>query len=132
MTSLITRTNGDPFATEANAKGATNAGGDNPRPEEKTMHLTDLLYQARQERDDAQAKYERVLADHRATYPWLVIEEKQPQPADDMTDPANWRAGDIVECVNHGGLIGATEGRKYLLEIDPNDDELSYRDDDGD
>nr|WP_289108737.1 hypothetical protein [uncultured Halomonas sp.] len=89
---------------------ATNAGGgvdqdndttiDSQQQMKPTMHITDLLFQARKERDAAQSRYEQVMADHRATYPWLVIEERADQPSEDMSDPANWLAGDIVEPIN--------------------------------
>jgi len=116
--------------------GATNAGG-SAEPEEPTteqqhmpqQHLADQLEAALASLEQAQSEVGRLQAEYRAAYPKIHGEVVL---SDDMSDPSNWRAGDIVECVNHGGLFGATEGCKYLLEIDPNDGELSYRDDDGD
>lgn len=60
---------------------------------------------------------------HRAGY------RKQPQPAEDMSDPANWRAGDWVECVDEGSTRNHidyfTNGMEYkLLE---NDGSSSFR-----
>lgn len=52
------------------------------------------------------------------------------EPEEDMTDPENWRVGDVLECVKPA--VGLTMGGMYTLEIDPNDGELSFRDDAGD
>lgn len=39
------------------------------------------------------------------------------QPAEDMADPANWKAGDVVECVS--GKRWFTEGKEYKLTAWP-------------
>lgn len=56
--------------------------------------------------------------------------ESEPHPCEDMNDPANWREGDVLECVKPA--VDLTMGGMYTLEIDPNDGELSFRDDAGD
>lgn len=54
---------------------------------------------------------------------------KQPQPTDDMNDPANWRPGDILECV--ADKVNLAAGSLYpvkrmmvkpLIDDDENDD----------
>lgn len=36
--------------------------------------------------------------------------------AEDMTDPANWRAGDLVECVKDGGYGSIDKGEVYQIQ----------------
>lgn len=95
---------------------------------EADMHITDKLCKARKERDEAQARYDQALAEHREAYPWLAIEERK-QPADDMSDPANWRAGDFISSIgNHPDL---TDGKLYqVLSMDSDNDPVI--DDDAD
>ena len=122
---------GDRQLTLSQILSATNAGNNTtePKTEAAPMHLADQLEAALMALDNAQSEVDRLQAEYRAAYPKIHGEVVL---SEDMSDPSNWRAGDVVECVNHGGLIGSTEGREYTLEIDPNDGELSYRDDDGD
>jgi len=83
-----------------------------PIIKETDMHITDKLHKARKERDEAQANYEQVLAEHRSAYPWLVIEERT-EPAEDMTNPRNWREGDWLECKSDAHDL--TGGRLYQM-----------------
>ena len=53
--------------------------------------------------------------------------------AEDMTDPANWRAGDWVEWTGEIDRTGLTAGKPYLLcHIDVEDDLAQVHDDEGD
>ena len=56
------------------------------------------------------------------------------EPSDeDMTDPANWRAGDWVEWTGEIDRTGLTAGKPYLLcHIDVEDDLAQVHDDEGD
>lgn len=88
---------------------ATNAG--NAQPEEAKMHLTDQLEQAIKSRDEAQEEVERLQAEWDAAYPNI-----SGAPKEDLSDPANWRAGDIVECTYSATHL-YTAGREYKCEV---------------
>ena len=49
-------------------------------------------------------------------------------PDVDMSDWRNWKAGDIVECINQKGWVDISEGSQYVLN---NKDFFSFVDDDG-
>lgn len=60
---------------------------------------------------------------------------KQPQPAEDMSDPANWRAGDVVECVSSEATNEPsyfTEGKHYTVVENDGSDNYKYLDDEKD
>lgn len=97
---------------------ATNAGtttDEESTPEQERpmpqQHLTDQLEAALAALDDAQKTVERLRDEYRAAYPRIHGEEK---PTEDMTDPSNWRAGDVVECV--GGIMSYKKGEQVDIE----------------
>jgi len=47
---------------------------------------------------------------------------KQPSSDDDMTDPANWRAGDIVECVAASATDLTAERLYQIISMDGDND----------
>jgi hypothetical protein len=59
----------------------------------------------------------------------------QVEPVEDMTDPANWKAGDVVECIKSRAAL--TKGRAYTLtptmsgKAHDGDGDVRVRDDDG-
>ena len=54
------------------------------------------------------------------------------QPAEDMNDPANWKAGDVVE-FRHQGRTGITKGKEYPIRgMGVANQFVSLLDDDGD
>jgi hypothetical protein len=85
------------------------------------------------------AKHERKAAEHEAKrveavenarqlMPGYTIEisakwerdlpEEQPE---DMSDPSNWKAGDVVECVSDRAGMGITKGNRYTLRAECED-----------
>jgi len=39
---------------------------------------------------------------------------KQPQPADDMADPSNWRVGNVVKCIESGCTLNFGQGYFFI------------------
>jgi|TARA_R100000084_G_C4651121_1_gene149747 ABC-type transport system substrate-binding protein len=118
---------------------ATNAGGavehdttTEPTTEEQHMpqqHLADQLEAALSALEHAQYEVDRLQAEYRAAYPKIHGEVV---PTEDMSDPANWRAGDVIQFISHGGCF--THGEEYIVRDprDPDDDDFDLIDDDGD
>lgn len=61
------------------------------------QHLADQLEAALSALEQAQSEVDRLQAEYRAAYPKIHGEVV---PTEDMSDPANWRAGDVVEPIN--------------------------------
>lgn len=109
---------------------ATNAGG---QPQDT---LTTTLEQAAEH--DAKAKHhaaehERLMQQAREMLPdgWRLVRDGE--PAEDMSDPANWREGDVLKCFSEAGHHPSTytEGRLYEV-IGRNAKYARTIDDDGD
>ena len=90
-----------------------------PEQEEAPMTIEQLLTKANKHAAKAakhEAKREALIKQARTLMPegWrlegggLVV-----QPGEDMTNPANWKAGDVVECIM--GRSGLTKGVRYAL-----------------
>lgn len=99
------------------------------------------LHHALQRKREAEAEYQAALEAVREKLgSEFVLTESasgitpatQEDMADDMTDPANWRRGDIVECVDTAGHRWVTEGKKYTIEGMSSCGWIEIRDDDGD
>lgn len=118
---------------------AMNAGSNTNEPTTETtpMHLTDRLESARTNLESAQAEYDALLKEHKTAYPKLHgLSVKVDIP------PEEWRAGDVVECVNDGYCEGiryenywkeGTVGKHYVLkEPVDKDGDVSVTDDHGD
>lgn len=60
----------------------------------------------------------------------LAMIERKADPVEDMSDPANWRKGDIVKCV--GPTKHCTKGKEYSLRKSCIDRKAFVTDDDGD
>jgi len=86
-------------------------------PGEPSDPITTLLA-ARKARDEAEQAYQAALEVVRNELPGYVLTEvgnDAPQvDGEDMTDPANWRAGDVVECVEPG--CDLTVGKLYTVK----------------
>lgn len=41
--------------------------------------------------------------------------EAPKEPQEDMSDPKNWRAGDLVQCVYTDGMTDMTKGKNYEI-----------------
>lgn len=118
---------------------ATNAGGvsettTETTTEEKPMpqqHLADQLEAALVELEQAQSEVDRLQAEYRAAYPKIHGEAL----TEDMTDPANWRAGDWVVCVDPEKTNESpyfTKGKEYKIVIADGSNPYQYKDDEGD
>lgn len=84
------------IATNAKADGlAGECGGPKINTEEPPMHIIDDLDDARHEMRRAQELYDTLRDEAAKRYPWLF----DAQPTEDMADPANWKEGDLVECI---------------------------------
>ena len=85
--------------------------------EEKPMpqqHLADQLESALAALEHAQSEVNRLQAEYRAAYPKI---NREVVLTEDMTDPANWRAGDVVTSGESNTDIEA--GGNYELIADP-------------
>lgn len=62
---------------------------------------------------EAQKAYEKALNDVRQELGdgWVV--ERKERVVEDMTDPANWKPGDLIECLDNSIGGGFTEGKRY-------------------
>lgn len=110
-----------------------------PEQEEAPMTIEQLLTKANkhaakaQEHRDKAANHERKADEHEAKRVELVEQARQlmpgytleisadwerdveEQPTEDMADPSNWKAGDVVECVSEHAGVGLSEGGRYKL-----------------
>lgn len=87
------------------------------------------LYEARDAYHDALARVRRELGDG-----YTLVENAPVDLPNDMSDPANWQAGDVLECVN-SPYSWITDGRLYTMAgkvcaglpkvIDDDGDEMS-------
>lgn len=113
---------------------ATNA---TPQPKETTMTTDPIttLKQARQARDEAEKAYQEALeaVRHAMGDEFHLTDVGTDGPlvkGEDMSDPANWREGDVVECINDeprychvGGLYIVSRGAEHQsLSIKADDD----------
>lgn len=118
--------------------GATNAGTTTPQPEEATMTTDPIttLKQARQARDEAEKAYQEALEEAREYlgegFMLAEVGVDWAAPDEDMTDPANWRDGDVLTCIDDGGHGWYTEGKQYAIVRIDVDGWPVMRDDDGD
>ena len=112
--------------------GATNAGAatqpEEPTTEQQHMpqqHLADQLEAALMALEHAQSEVDRLQAEYRAAYPKIHGEVVL---SEDMTDPANWRAGDVVECIDSDFKwvreSGVSLGQEVTLDEDIDRSEL--------
>jgi hypothetical protein len=112
--------------TIAQVLAATNA---NPQPEAQpeataTPSPITTLLAARKARDEAESAYQAAFEVVRNELPGYVLTEVGVDMAagpdktiiggEYMTDPANWRAGDVVECVEPG--CDLTVGKLYTVK----------------
>src|SRR5690554_671187 len=103
--------------------------------EAKTNTIT-RLKAAHAARRAAEAEYQSALQALREELGdgFMVSEaaEGEPEPEEDMNDPANWREGDLVRCVEgYGNQFEA--GRIYKLRVDCSESWVSVEgDDEGD
>jgi len=123
---------GDRQLTLSQILNATNAGG-SAEPEEPTteqqpmpqQHLADQLEAALMALEHAQSEVDRLQAEYRAAYPKIHGEVVL---SEDMTDPANWRAGDVVECIDSDFKwvreSGVSLGQEVTLDEDIDRSEL--------
>jgi len=108
---------------------ATNAGNNTtePKTEAAPMHLADQLEAALSALEKAQSEVDRLQAEYRVAYPKIHGEVV---PSEDMSDPSNWRAGDVVKAIGYGADI--TMGREYTITGFDSDEDPVIVDDSGD
>lgn len=110
--------------------------------EEKPMTAFDTLIEAARKRNEAREALQEAegvfqlaldAANAELGEGFEILErESQPHPVEDMSNPANWRKGDVVECIS-GDCSYITLGNAYLLKSSV--DENGYvwiKNDDGD
>ena len=111
------------------------------------MHPIDNLHTKLQARDVAEQQYQAALADVREQLgdKFMLSEVGYDMAsgsdwtatatAEDMSDPANWRAGDIVECVDEGSTRSLhsyfTNGMEYKLLKNDGSSSFKYMANDG-
>ena len=118
------------IAQVLNAVNAEPAEPEQQTEQEPIMQpsLADQLETALADLDDAQQAVDRLRDEYRAAYPLIhgVVEPKK-----DMSDPANWRAGDLITSLEERTDI--TKGKQYVFDgIDEDGDYSILKDDDGD
>lgn len=158
MTNLIARNNGEPFATEFDAKlerielgltdthdviqhgggwvlrekqsGAEPETTTEPTTEQQPMpqqHLADQLEAALSALEQSQSEVDRLQSEYRAAYPKIHAEVV---PSEDMIDPANWRAGDVIKAIRDG--VDITRGWEYTITGFDSEEDPVIVDDSGD
>jgi len=137
LDSTIIPENGGRHLTIDQVLGATNAGTTTPQPEEATMTTDPIttLKQARQARDEAEKAYQEALEEAREYLGegfGLLERATADEAGEDMSDPANWRDGDVLTCIDDGGHGWYTEGKQYAIVRIDVDGWPVMRDDDGD
>lgn len=94
--------------------------------------LVDKLEQALATLITAQEEADRLQAEFKEAYP---LTNREAQPTEDMNDPANWKEGDVVECIDSeatGEPDYFTEGKQYQLFKKGDSTSYKYVDDEGD
>ncbi|MAF06143.1 hypothetical protein [Herbaspirillum sp.] len=112
---------------EIDTKMETTTGTTTEEQHMPQQHLADQLEAALLALEQAQSEVDRLQAEYRAAYPRIHGEVV---PAEDMYDPENWRAGDVLMAVDHGGDI-SKEGEYVIVDIDRDGDPF-VKDDAGD
>ena len=94
--------------------------------------LADRLEEALANLEAAEEEVDRLQAKFKEAYPLV---SGVAQPTGDMNDPANWKVGDIVECIDSeatGEPCYFTEGKQYQLSEKDGSTSYRYVDDEGD
>lgn len=86
-----------------------------PFPTEEDREVEEMMRDADLMRVQAERAY-------RAGY------RKQPQPAEDMTDPANWRAGDIFKVVDGKRSLDKFESGTVVRKVSDDNNRYEYLD----
>lgn len=88
--------------------------------------------EAREELQKAESEFQSALdAANAELGEGFEIRERDAEPEEDMHDPANWRAGDVVKCVRDNWSF-ITNGHMYQLLSPTNHGLVEIKDNDGD